>query len=101
MATLDKPSASTLIDERMTLFLTRRLRDILDHLPAQQNTRLAKRTLRALDKLKHKNFGVCEQCGYRIDIGRILQDPAVERCSCCEHGIDCPTDHPSRSPSQS
>jgi|GEM_PF-687134 len=77
-------SKHTLIDDRMNLFLGRLLRDILDHLPAQQNTKLATRTHHALDKLKQDKFGVCENCGYPIDIGRILTDPAVENCACCE-----------------
>lgn len=93
MITLKKRRISTLpgpnlIDARMILFLGRQLRDILDHLPAQQNTKLARRTHRALIKLKSDRFGLCERCGRPIDLGRILTDPAVENCTCCEQKIN-------------
>ena len=85
---------STLIDTRLRLFLRRRLRDILDHLPNSQDRWLAKRVQNALKKIDTDAYGLCETCGHPIDLGKLLVDPAAEICPCCEFGENCPVDHP-------
>jgi DnaK suppressor protein len=38
----------------------------------------------ALDKINQGKWGICENCGKKIEVGRLKIDPTVTRCVSCQ-----------------
>jgi DnaK suppressor protein len=45
---------------------------------------LAKKIFAALQRLKEGNFGICQECGERIEEGRLLARPTATVCLSCK-----------------
>ncbi len=77
------------------------LNEMLQAIASSRNRNLAvllARVEKALRKLRDEpdEFGVCEQCGEDILLGRLKAMPHAELCTDCQSGHDSPKGSPTR-----
>ena len=60
------------------------LEDEIGLTTASQRTELVKQIDRALERLKEGSYGICEDCGCEINIGRLKALPFAVRCTQCQ-----------------
>lgn len=62
---------------------------------AQNEARLLAQVESALERLDEGTYGICEQCGRPIPVGRLFAMPSATRCARCAAGEDAGGDgHP-------
>jgi len=56
----------------------------LDHRIALDEAHLVQKIDLALQRLEEGTYGLCEECGARIPVERLLAKPSVSRCRSCQ-----------------